>query len=151
MYTLWLTIWKHFISEKGQWLFPSFSLETTKLYISYLQLQGRKYTSPYLYCISTKSNKSSCVHVSYEHNSTYENRIVSMPWTLLDVMVWGYRLTVVSNKQKLPGNKPHDTHLPEYSNATTSGKSVLHTSTPAAYLPSRILPLLQSRESITYI
>lgn len=42
MYTLWLTIWKHFISEIGQWLFPSFSLETTKLYIVYFTFKRKE-------------------------------------------------------------------------------------------------------------
>lgn len=60
---LWtvLPIWKHFISEKGQSMaFPLLFLANNKAAYSTLHLKGRKYTSPYLYGISTRATT---VHV----------------------------------------------------------------------------------------
>lgn len=91
MYTLWLTIWKHFISEKGQWLFPSFSLQTTKLYISCFTFR-RKEENIQAHIYTVFLLRATTVHVFMLATITTQHRIGSSLWTLLDVMVWGFSL-----------------------------------------------------------
>lgn len=130
MYTLWLTIWKHFISEKGQsmtFLPPSCKQQSCIFYFTFKRKEIYKPIYIYIWYFY-ESNNSSRVHVSYDHNSTYEHRISSTSWTLLDMMAQGYGLAAALSlmSKNFPGNKSTNTYLSVHSNATTSGKYILH-------------------------
>lgn len=72
----------------------SFLLETITLYILlYISMEERKYTGPYLYYISSKSNSSSYARVCYYHNLTYEQRLSPTPWILRKGTAEDYQLT----------------------------------------------------------
>lgn len=130
---------------------PPFSCKQQSC-IFYFTLKRKEIYKPISIRYFYESNNSSCVHVSYDHNSTYEHRISSTSWTLLDMMVQGYGLAVALSRmsKSFPGNKSPNTYLSVHSNATTSGKYILHTSKSAICLSSKILPLIQNREPIRY-
>lgn len=128
---------------------PPFSCKQQS-WIFYFTFKRKEIYKPISIWYFYESNNSSCVHVSYDHNSTYEHRISSTSWTLLDMMVQGYSALSLMSKS-FPGNKSPNTYLSVHSNATTLGKYTLHTSTSAICLSSKILPLIQNREPIRYI
>lgn len=111
-------------------------------------MEERKYTGPYLYYISSKSNSSSYARVCYYHNLTYEQRLSPTPWILRKGTAEDYQLTAAHlPRASASWTSTQDTRLSVHHNAAILSPYVLYTGCTRDFpTPWYKIPLLSTKQ-----